>query len=82
MANIPTRCLRLLVKRGHAMLAGEIARQMPGVKDPHAIHQAMEKLQAAGCITWTTQGWLATDTGRNYVRVNVRLLFDAKRRTA
>lgn len=76
MANIPTRVLRLLVRRGHALLLCEIQAQLPGVKDPKAIPTAVDSLKMAKCIQWTDQGWLATDAGRQYVKTNNRLSFE------
>lgn len=75
MANLPTRVLRLLVGRGHAMLSCEIERSI-GHKRPGAVGAAVDSLKLAKCITWTTQGWLATETGRNYVKINARLSFE------
>ena len=82
MANLPTKILRLLVKRGHALLGCEIDKAFPGTKEPHAVSRALLALRSTGCIAWTTQGWLATDTGRRYVAVNIRLLFDRSQRRA
>lgn len=77
--NLPTRILRHLVHRGHAMLACELKAAFPGSKRPDAIPAAMAQLQRAGAVCWTTQGWLATDAGRQYVLVGARLYFATRR---
>lgn len=78
MANLPTRVLRLLVQRGHAMLSCELEAAFPGAKAAHAVHEAVTSLKLARCITWTTQGWLATEAGRQYVKLNRRLSFERR----
>lgn len=78
MANLPTRVLRLLVKRGHAMLGCELEAAFLGAKATNAVHEAVTSLKLAKCVTWTDQGWLATDAGRQYVKLNRRLSFERR----
>jgi hypothetical protein len=78
MANLPTRVLRLLVQRGHAMLNCELQDAFIGAKQPGAVHDALTSLKMARCIAWTDLGWLATDAGRQYVKLNRRLSFERR----
>lgn len=80
MANLATRVLRRLVQRGHAMLLSDIEREFPGAKHPDALRRAVDQLRHAKAITWTDQGWLATDLGRSWAAVNARLTWQPQRR--
>ena len=75
MANLPTCVLRTLVRRGHALLLSDLQQAFPAHKQPGALARAVESLKRARCVIWTTQGWLATDAGRNYLRANAKLSF-------
>lgn len=76
--NIPTRIIRLLVKRGHAMLLCELQAQLPGCKDPRSVANALDTLKMAKLVSWTTQGWMASEQARTYVALNRRLMFGGK----
>ena len=80
MANLATRVLRCLVQRGHAMLICELEDAFPAAKQAGAVAQAVDQLKTAKCITWTTQGWLATDEGKTYIQMNTKLMWERDRR--
>ena len=75
MFNLPTRILRRLVLRGHAMLLHEIEHEHAGVKQADALRHALETLRIHQLVVWTTQGWLASAKGRSYIVNRVRITF-------
>ncbi len=60
------------------MLVCELEKAFPGAKAAHAVGLAVDSLKLAKCITWTSQGWLATEAGRDYVRLNRKLSFERR----
>lgn len=62
MANLPTRLLRLLNTRRHALLDSELADAFPAFRGSD-IDRATEQLKRAALVRWTSQGWLITEAG-------------------
>lgn len=62
MANLPTRILRLLNTRRHALLQYEVEEAFPAFRASD-IERALAQLTTAGLIIWTSQGHLITEAG-------------------
>lgn len=73
--NLPTRLLRLLNTRRHAMLEGEMNQHFPVYRIAD-IDRAVHQLQAAKLVAWTTQGWLITPAGIVMATGGNRMMFD------
>lgn len=62
MANLPTRLLRLLNQRRHALLECELQQAFPAFRISD-IDRAVRQLKGAKLVAWTSCGWLITDPG-------------------